>query len=192
MINNLQNLSEDNINTIPMQEKKPIIFKLESSTFGSIDSSAKVQEKLLKNRQSAKKCRLKKKAYIKALEKKVKLLKSELEENNEDRNGPNYSIKTLLIQTLPKKLEFLSNVLYNNEQLNLQSSQNINEFIDLIENNKDDIIAQSSKYLEQKQMVLLQIYLEEIKVLLRSFASFFDETDKLFLMNNNEFLELSD
>ena len=192
MINNLQNLSEDNINTIPMQEKKPIIFKLESSTFGSIDSSAKVQEKLLKNRQSAKKCRLKKKAYIKALEKKVKLLKSELEENNEDRNGPNYSIKTLLIQTLPKKLEFLSNVLYNNEQLNLQSSQNINEFIDLIENNKDDIIAKSSKYLEQKQMVLLQIYLEEIKVLLRSFASFFDETDKLFLMNNNEFLELSD
>lgn len=192
MINNLQNLSEDNINTIPMQEKKPIIFKLESSTFGSIDSSAKVQEKLLKNRQSAKKCRLKKKAYIKALEKKVKLLKSELEENNEDRTGPNYSIKTLLIQTLPKKLEFLSNVLYNNEQLNLQSSQNINEFIDLIENNKDDIIAKSSKYLEQKQMVLLQIYLEEIKVLLRSFASFFDETDKLFLMNNNEFLELSD
>jgi hypothetical protein len=192
MINNLQNLSEDNINTIPMQEKKPIIFKLESSTFGSIDSSAKVQEKLLKNRQSAKKCRLKKKAYIKALEKKVKLLKSELEENNEDRNGPNYSIKTLLIQTLPKKLEFLSNILYNNEQLNLQSSQNINEFIDLIENNKDDIIAKSSKYLEQKQMVLLQIYLEEIKVLLRSFASFFDETDKLFLMNNNEFLELSD
>jgi hypothetical protein len=192
MINNLQNLSEDNINTIPMQEKKPIIFKLESSTFGSIDSSAKVQEKLLKNRQSAKKCRLKKKAYIKALEKKVKLLKSELEESNEDRNGPNYSIKTLLIQTLPKKLEFLSNILYNNEQLNLQSSQNINEFIDLIENNKDDIIAKSSKYLEQKQMVLLQIYLEEIKVLLRSFASFFDETDKLFLMNNNEFLELSD
>ena len=192
MINNLQNLSEDNINTIPTQEKKPIIFKLESSTFGSIDSSAKVQEKLLKNRQSAKKCRLKKKAYIKALEKKVKLLKSELEENNEDRNGPNYSIKTLLIQTLPKKLEFLSNVLYNNEQLNLQSSQNINEFINLIENNKDDIIAKSSEYLEQKQMVLLQIYLEEIKVLLRSFASFFDETDKLFLMNNNEFLELSD
>ena len=192
MINNLQNLPEDNINTIPIQEKKPIIFKLESSAFGSIDSSAKVQEKLLKNRQSAKKCRLKKKAYIKALEKKVKLLKSELEENNEDRNGPNYSIKTLLIQTLPKKLEFLSNVLYNNEQLNLQSSQNINEFIDLIENNKDDIIAKSSKYLEQKQMVLLQIYLEEIKVLLRSFASFFDETDKLFLMNNNEFLELSD
>ena len=120
MINNLQNLSEDNINTSPTQEKKPIIFKLESSTFGSIDSSAKVQEKLLKNRQSAKKCRLKKKAYIKALEKKVKLLKSELEENNEDRNGPNYSIKTLLIQTLPKKLEFLSNVLYNNEQLNLR------------------------------------------------------------------------
>ena len=145
MINNLQNLSEDNINTIPMQEKKPIIFKLESSTFGSIDSSAKVQEKLLKNRQSAKKCRLKKKAYIKALEKKVKLLKSELEENNEDRTGPNYSIKTLLIQTLPKKLEFLSNVLYNNEQLNLQSSQNINEFIDLIENNKDDIIAKISR-----------------------------------------------
>ena len=126
-LNNYKNKDKDNL-------KKKNLF----STFPNNEISAEdlKQKKLLMNRQSAKKSRLKKKNYIENLEKQYILLKEEyikiIENNKLNKN------KTNINQILSNENEFL--IANKNIKLN-----NINDI--LIENEKEKILKKNEKAL---------------------------------------------
>ena len=193
---NFEDIKVDEYKGINSKIKKSILFKLQTVDINNEyqneenklleDFLKKKKEKLTNNRISAKKCRMKKKAYIASLENKIQELKMELEFDNNQNNNKNevqYSLKEFLIKTLPKKLAFLSHILFNNN-ISLQTKENIDKFIDNIDNMKEQIIKTSHKFMDNNLTFLINIYLEQVKILLKGFSLFYNENDKLFAMNN--------
>ena len=176
------------------KSKKQMIFKLENNDNlleGQSDKEKilkellnKKREKLTKNRISAKKCRLKKKAYIASLEDKVKNLKEELERNRRRKEETEHSLKSFLIQTIPKKISYYSSVLYPNE-LQLKTNEDLSSFINQLNRIDREQIYQS---MNGNDSFVLHIYIEQVKVLLRNFYSFFEDTQRIYLMNDNNYL----
>lgn len=178
---------------INSQLKKSILFKLQTVDINKEcqnegnklleDFLKKRKEKLKKNRINAKKCRMKKKAYFAFLENKIKELRMELEHDNNCINDPQYSLKAFIIKALPKKLAFLSGILYNNS-MSFQTAENIDTFIDNI---KEEIFITSQRIIDNNLTFLINIYLEQVKILFKGFLMFYNENDKLFAMNNNRY-----
>lgn len=190
---NFEDIKNGEYKEIKSQLKKSILFKLQTVDINTEyqneenklleDFLKKRKEKLTKNRINAKKCRMKKKAYFASLENKIKELRMELEQDKNNSNGtnePQYSLKAFIIKTLPKKLTFLSHILYNNS-ISFQTKENIDTFIDNI---KEEIFITSQKIMDNNLTFLINIYLEQVKVLLKGFSLFYNENNKLFAMNN--------
>ena len=50
---------------------------------------------------------------------------------------------------------------------------------------KEQIIKTSQKFMDNNLTFLINIYLEQVKILLKGFSLFYNENDKLFAMNNH-------
>lgn len=165
-MNQDNSLNESNgLNTISMDLKKKSIFRISPKNKNS-DEDLK-QKKLLMNRESAKKSRLKKKRYIENLEKQYILLKEEfikLRENQKRNNNTNSNYQL--------KKEKCNNNILNNEVINDKINLNENEIFELkkneneiISNNLEKDLDSINNYLKKQKQILGNLLVNQIDIM---------------------------
>ena len=124
------------------------------------------EEKLLKNRLSARKCRQKKKKYIISLEEQVKIYKEEIEKYKKENEKKNY-------------VENYFNLLEKNEK-EIESC-NIKKKIDCMKN----------EYIENQKLLLKKLFFKQVKIMMPIECKIFqNKFIKVLLFEENDSPEI--